>query len=215
MLEALQLGDESAFYSILDQISNYQQGQYASSSLKTIEYAAIMLISSFTRAVVDSGVPARDAYALSDMLCSRASRSTSLQQFELLIQDIYSQYFSLVKKKKAYENMSPYIPKCTSFILRNLNQPLNPEIIADSLGISKDYLLHIFPQYLDCTVMNYVYKSRIDAACNMLKFSDYPIGRIAAYFQFKTQSHFSVMFKKYKGISPAEYRNSNKPQNFK
>lgn len=215
MLESLQSGDEQTFYSVLTQISNYQQGQYASTSVKTIEYAAIMLISSFTRAVVDAGVPARDAYALSDMLCSRASRSVSLQQFETLIQDIYNQYFSLIKKKKAYQNMSPYISKSTSFILRNLNQPLSPEIIANFLGISKDYLLHLFPQYLNCTVMDYIYKSRIDVACNMLKFSNYSVGRIAFYFQFKTQSHFSVIFKKYKGISPTEYRKSNKPQDFK
>lgn len=215
MLEALQLGDEQTFYSILNQIDNYQQGQYASSSVKSIEYAAIMLISAFTRAVVDVGVSAREAYALSDMLCSKASHSTSLEQFEALIQDIYKQYFSLVKKKKALENMSPYISKSTSFIMRNLNQPLNPEIIADAVGISKDYLLHIFPQYLHCTVMDYIYRSRIEASCNMLKFSDYSIGRIAFYFQFKTQSHFSVVFKKYKGFSPAEYRKSNKPQNFK
>lgn len=215
MLEALQTGDERTFYFILEQIGNYQQGQYASTSVKTMEYAAIMLISSFTRAVVDAGVPARDAYALSDMLCSKVSRSISLQQLETLIQDIYDQYFSLIKKKKSYENTSPYIPKCTSFILRNLNQNLSPDIVAKSLGISKDYLMHIFPQYLHCTVMDYIYRSRIDMACNMLKFSDYSIGRIATYFQFKTQSHFSVIFKKYKGMSPVEYRKMNKPQDFR
>lgn len=148
-------------------------------------------------------------------------RSPSVSQFwshqhsgSVLYLIIYKQYFSLVKKKNTLENMSPYISKSTSFIMRNLNQPLNPEIIADAVGISKDYLLHIFPQYLHCTVMDYIYRSRIEASCNMLKFSDYSIGRIAFYFQFKTQSHFSVVFKKYKGFLPAEYRKSNKPQNF-
>lgn len=40
--------------------------------------------------------------------------------------------------------------------------------------------------------MEYIRKTRMEDAANMLKFSDYPIQRIAEYYQFETQTHSSI-----------------------
>lgn len=62
--------------------------------------------------------------------------------------------------------------------------------------------------------MDYVRQTRMEAAANMLKYSDFSIQRIAEYYQFKTQTHFGVIFKKYMGMTPSAYRKLHKPENF-
>jgi len=87
--------------------------------------------------------------------------------------------------------------------MHHLNQPLSPEILADHLHISQDYLLHLFSEQEGTTLMEYIRKNRIEAAVNMLKYSDFHIQRIAEYYQFKTQTPFGAVFKRYMGMTPA------------
>ena len=214
LIETLNLGDEQDFYKTLEKINQYQPGPYASSSLKASEYGAVMLTSHFTRAVMEAGVPPKEAYALSDTLITDISNAHSLREYEQITTRLFRQFLHLVKKHKASEEKSPYIKRCKNYILHHLNQPLTPELLANKLSVNKDYLLHLFPACEGITLMEYIRKARIQAAQNMLKYSDYDIIRIATYYQFKTQSHFSMVFKKHTGMTPAQYRKKNKPDSF-
>ena len=214
LFHALQMGDEESFHHALAEMHQYNPGTYASSSFKAIEYGAIMMISAFTRAVIEAGVLPDDAYSLSDHLSTEVSRASSLQQCEKIYAKIFSSYLHLVQKKKSEDENSPYIRKCKSYIMHHLNQPLSPEILADYLHISQDYLLHLFSEQEGTTLMEYIRKNRIEAAANMLKYSDFHIQRIAEYYQFKTQTHFGVVFKRYMKMTPAAYRKAFKPKDF-
>jgi len=57
--------------------------------------------------------------------------------------------------------------------------------------------------------MGYARKKRIEAAANMLKFSDEKISAIAIYLTFPSQSHFVKVFKELMGKTPKQYRDSN------
>lgn len=214
LIETLQFGDEQEFYATLKKINQYQPGPYATTSLKAAEYGAVMLTTFFTRAVIDIGVPLKEAYALSDTLLTNIASVHSLQEYEQIATRLFRQFLYLVKKHKSSEEKSPYIKHCKTYILHHLNQPLTPNILADVLSINKDYLLHLFSACERITLMEYIRKARVQAAQNMLKYSDFDILRIATYYQFKTQSHFSMVFKKYTGMTPKQYRNANKPDAF-
>ena len=54
--------------------------------------------------------------------------------------------------------------------------------------------------------MHYTRKKRIEAAANMLKYSQESIITIANYLCFPSQSHFTAVFKEFKGITPQKYR---------
>lgn len=214
LIHALQMGDAESLNHALVEMSQYSPGNYAFSSFKAIEYGAIMMISTFTRAVIDAGVLPNDAYALSDHLATEVSRASSLQQCGKIYAKIFSSYLHLVRKKNAEDENSPYIKKCKSYIMHHLNQPLSPELLANHLHISQDYLLHLFSEQEGITLMEYIRKKRIEAAANMLKYSDFHIQRIAEYYQFKTQTHFGTVFKRYMGMTPTAYRKTYKPKEF-
>ena len=51
----------------------------------------------------------------------------------------------------------------------------------------------------------------MDAAKNMLLYSERSIQQVADYFQFKNQSHFAKLFRENFGMTPTEYRRQFTP----
>lgn len=214
ILSALQTSDEEKFYSMWKKSENYASGEFANSSSKYKEYSVVSLITIFTRAAIAGGVSQTDAYSLSDILIYKTSLCRNEQNYLQIFREAVVGFFDLVKNNKGRQNQSLHIRNCKAYIDHHLNKELSPDILADHLGISKNYLLNLFHKYENITLMQYILRERVQAAANMLKYSDYEIVRIASYFHFKSQSHFGVVFKKYIGMSPAEYRKKNKPVSF-
>lgn len=214
IISALQSSDTTKFNTLLQTFSNYSSGDFAHSSAKYKEYSAVSIITILTRAAISGGVSSNDAYALSDKLLYKTSMCKKEQEYLQIFQEALDAFFALVKKNTDFQNQSVHIRDCKLYISHHLNKELNPDILAENLGISKNYLLHLFPQYENLTLMQYVLRERVFAAANMLKYSDFNIIRIATYFHFQTQSHFGVVFKKYLGMSPAAYRKKYKPVGF-
>jgi AraC-like DNA-binding protein len=55
-------------------------------------------------------------------------------------------------------------------------------------------------------IKQYILDQRLEAAKNLLLYSDADIGTIATYVGFCDQSHFGKMFKKATGMTPRQYR---------
>ena len=56
------------------------------------------------------------------------------------------------------------------------------------------------------TIKQYILHKKVEAAENLLKFSDYPCSSISQYLGFGTESHFISVFKTFTKTTPKEYR---------
>ena len=59
-------------------------------------------------------------------------------------------------------------------------------------------------------LMQFILKIRIDRAKELLDFTDKSIADIAESSGFQDQNYFARIFKKITGVSPTQYRNSDK-----
>lgn len=214
VLHAFTTSDKKEFDILFQQMSAYSGGEFAASSLKFREYSIISLVTILTRAAIQSGVSPHDAYSLSDILLFKTSQCHNENAYTKIYQETLESFFALIKRQKSFLEEPVYVKKCKLYINHHLNQELSPDILAEHLGISKNYLLSLFSNNEEMSLMQYIHHARIEAAANMLKYSNYDIIDIAAYFHFRTQSHFGVVFKKYMGISPAAFRKNNKLADF-
>lgn len=78
--------------------------------------------------------------------------------------------------------------------------------MAKDLGLSRSYLSRHFSEQTGITLQDYVLQTRLEAAANMLRFSEEQIGAIAEYLCFPSQSYFAERFRKQYGMTPGEYR---------
>ncbi|MCD7834552.1 MAG: AraC family transcriptional regulator [Lachnospiraceae bacterium] len=209
IIDALMKGDEQKFYQSLQETAAYESAEYHLSPLKTIEYSTVSIIAILTRALISRHISPVDAYNLSDMLLSRMSNLRTANDFDkFLYSTVFPSFMHLVRSQIT-SNEPPIIGDCKSYVLHHLNQPLSLDLIAKEIGVSKNYLSSFFHQTEGMTLTDYIHKERIQASANMLKYSDYSILQIANYFQYQTQGHFGVVFKRYMQISPAAYRKQN------
>lgn len=102
--------------------------------------------------------------------------------------------------------------RAQAVILSQLSNPdLSPEIVADSIGISKRYLHELFAE-VNCTVSQFVREQRLHAARDLLQMANPgPLSDIAYRFGFSDQAQFSRLFKAMFGQTPSSYRASQTP----
>lgn len=60
------------------------------------------------------------------------------------------------------------------------------------------------------TISEYVQRERIEEAKKLLTLTDYPITDIAAWLNFSDQSYFNKVFKKWIGMTPKDYRRTER-----
>ena len=75
--------------------------------------------------------------------------------------------------------------------------------------MSPSYLSTLFKKEMGMSITAYIMEKKMEAARNMLKYSDYSYSEISSILAFSSQSHFIRAFKKHNGDTPRAYREKN------
>ncbi len=99
-----------------------------------------------------------------------------------------------------------YVNKATDFIEKNYSRKITIENIADYVGIDRKYLSRLFKDILHTSPQSFLINYRLNKACILLVENKLSITHIAHSVGYDDALLFSKMFKKYKGMSPTQYR---------
>jgi AraC family transcriptional regulator len=78
--------------------------------------------------------------------------------------------------------------------------------LANLAGIHPVHLARVFRQFEHCTPGEYQRKLQVRAACGLLRDLQWPLAVIAAECGFADQSHFTRVFRRRIGTTPAHFR---------
>lgn len=113
----------------------------------------------------------------------------------------------------AYENKggNRISAGAVAYIEKNYTDPtLDNDRIADELGISEVYLRRVFKESLSVTPKQYILELRYRKAKQLLSEGILTIHEIAEECGFSGAYHFSRAFRQSEGMSPTEYRNTER-----
>ena len=101
----------------------------------------------------------------------------------------------------------PYIHEIVDFITRNYTQEIDISKLTSFIPLSRRAIEMKFKKEMyPHTITSYITKLRLAHFCNLLENSELPISTAADMSGFIDNSNFSTIFKKYKGMTPTEYR---------
>jgi AraC family transcriptional regulator len=100
-----------------------------------------------------------------------------------------------------------WLKEAIDLLHAEFTEPLSLEYVARAVGVHPVYLARVFRQRHQCTVGEYIRRLRIEYACRQLATSDTPLTDIAMAAGFADPSHFSKVFRRIMGLSPAAFRN--------
>ncbi|HLZ63149.1 MAG TPA: AraC family transcriptional regulator [Ktedonosporobacter sp.] len=103
---------------------------------------------------------------------------------------------------------SQQMRRLTSFIRDQLRHNLSLELLAQQVGFSPYHFARLFRQATGESPHQFVLRQRLAAASCLLKETDMPLAQIASEVGIPNQSHFTQAFKRYRGMTPRAYRQS-------
>lgn len=181
-------------------------GRLSDDSLRNLKYHLIITVAFITRYCIEGGMEMETAYNLSDIYVRSIDKCRTEEQVNMLHKEVvedYTQRMHLIKKTNMYPKS---IIVCMDYIYDNLHTKITLEQLAEAVSLSPSYLSKLFRKETGTTISAYITAKRIEAAENMLKFSDYTCLEISECLNFSSESHFIYVFKSKTGYTPKAYR---------
>lgn len=100
-----------------------------------------------------------------------------------------------------------YIREAQQYITAHFREnDLTPERVAESIGVSRGYLMTLYKKHLNRTMLDVINSMRIELSCSILLNSEEYVTDIGYSCGFDTRQSFNMNFKRYVGMTPSEYR---------
>ncbi len=204
--QSIQTGDMEAVNRLFKPLDSQKMGILSENHLSNLKYHFIITVALVTRYCIEGGMEMEEAFNLSDIYIRSADRCQQEREIALLHReavDDFTQRMQIIHKKSPYPKPIIIV---LDYIYDNLHTKITLNALAEQVHLSPSHLSKLFHKVMGLTISSYIRKRRIEAAENMLKFSDYSCIEIANYLCFSSESYFIQMFKKETGDTPKCYR---------
>ncbi|MDE7222442.1 MAG: helix-turn-helix domain-containing protein [Acetatifactor sp.] len=124
--------------------------------------------------------------------------------YEIL--QFFTEQFETMISATGHSSRESVLDDILHYINHNYADNITLENIAPLFGYNSSYLGRIFSQKMGETFNSYVDHVRIDHSKELLRQEDSRIYTIAERVGYRNADYFHIKFKKYVGMSPAEYR---------
>lgn len=123
---------------------------------------------------------------------------------------IYQLILSAISQIPSHKFISSHLDKrivhVLSYINTHLSLKLSNAMLAKEIHMSTSSFTRFFREHIYDSPQAYIQKIRIDKSCSLLDHSTFSIDAISEQCGFSDRFHFSKIFKKTKGLPPAEYK---------
>ena len=187
-------------------IDKAENGILSDNPKRNLLYHLIVTIAMITRFCIEGGMDSETAYTLSDLYIQKADKASSYEELKEIHKEVSFDFASKMNSLRKSVVFSKHIILGLDYIFEHLNESISIKQMADHIHINETYLSKLFKKETTMTIGVYIQAKKIEAAENMLKYSDYSCVDIANYLAFSSHSYFIQVFKKHTSLTPNAYR---------
>jgi len=150
-------------------------------------------------------LPAQDFKSIHE----RITALDTLEEIRICLLDLCRVFCAALaaRRKHAGEEV---IRKMADYIEKHYQEvSLTAESVAAVVGLSPNYARAKFKEATGKSISASIGEMRFHKACELLRTTNLPAGRIAALVGFENAKYFYGAFKKHFGVTPGEYRDEN------
>lgn len=204
--ECVRHGDTDKLRRVMTPLGSSGYGVLSEDELRNIKYHMIISVAMITRFCTEGGMEFEMAYSLSDLYISATDKCTSIQQVLKLHESMAFDFTDRMRAISTGKQLSQTVRQCLDYIYEHLHYKIEIRELADYAAVNPSHLARLFKVQMGISPSGYIVKKRIEAASNMLRYSEYSPVEIGYYLAFNSYSHFIKTFKRYMGITPGKYR---------
>lgn len=175
-------------------------------SIRHYKNLTIIFTALCTRAAIRGGLLPEIAYSISDIYINGIEASRDLPEIYEINDAMQKDFVHRVWQCKRNGKQSPQIQTCCYYIQTHLTLKLTVGELARITGYSETHLSKKFKQEMGLSITDYITEQKLEYAKELLHSNNCPVGEIAEYLGFTSQSYFANQFRKREGMTPGEYR---------
>ena len=161
------------------------------------------------RQFVEAGMDGYACCSEAGLLMEKIAGARNSLEIEVILEAFFER-FILLSKQRPKDPDDLLIEKATSYLERHIRDPLSRESVAKAVGISPSHFSRLIHEKKGRTFTDLLNQYRIERACKLLVRSSHSLAEIASETGFCDQSYFSKVFRRYKALTPARYREVHK-----
>jgi len=211
---AIQNGDMEEMKKLFVPLGSEGYGKLSDNPLRNLKYHLIITVAFITRYVIEGGLEMEAAYNLSDIYIKKIDTCNSEESIRDIHKELVESYVARMHALKTKKLYSKPIAQCIDYIYDNLHNKITLEELADASELSTSYVSKLFHREVGITIAQYIQNKKIDAAKNLLAFTEYSTIEIANYLRFSSESYFINVFRKNCGLTPKKFRAMSYRMNF-
>ncbi|MCE5341249.1 MAG: PocR ligand-binding domain-containing protein [Planctomycetaceae bacterium] len=208
LMEKVRIGDRTGAKEVLNMI-------LASIMLKdpgnisVLKARMLELLSILGRSAVEGGVDINFMLEKNLDYINKVLQIDSQQDLCAWISNALNDFVELVYSIQDKRRVSQIKP-ATDFISQHFNEQITLEDVAHSAHLSVSRLSHIFKEQTGLTIVDYITKSRIEYAKELLISTNKNCTEICFDTGYNNQSYFTRTFKEVTGMTPRQFREMNR-----
>lgn len=208
MLRIVRKGDTAALREWIAHAPAIRSGILAKDQLRQRKNIFLVSVTLISRAAIQGGMEAEEAFSLSDSYIQHCELLTTLENITNLQYRMISDYTERVQRLQRGSCTSKLMIDVVNYIRHHISEPITVEKMAEALFMSRPYLSRKFKEETGESLTDFILYEKTEEAKRLLRYSDKPITAISSYLGFSSPSHFSRVFKARVCITPGEYRKS-------
>ena len=187
-------------------------GKLSSDPLRDIKYRFVASITLATRFAIEGGMDSREAYNLSDLHIQKMDACLTVEAVYACHADMIRDFTERMAAIREWHQrggrpaFSRPVAAAIDYIYYHLHERITVQDAADAAQMSPNYLGNLFRIELGQSVQGYIRFKKVEAAQNMLRYSNATLTDIALTLAFSSESHFVKVFHDQTGFTPKAYR---------
>lgn len=204
LLRRVRVGDRQGARAILNELLGhilYDTG----CNIEIMKARSLELVVMISRAAVEGGAELNRLLGMNYNFISELSGFEAFDEICLWLIKVLDKFMDTVYSTRATPNML-LLRGAVSFIRENYTRNIVLDEVAASVHISPYYLSHLFREELGITFIEYLTRTRVERAKQLLSAGGMSVSDVAREVGYDDAGYFSRVFKKLTGRTPAAYR---------
>lgn|SRR5574344_335678 len=125
---------------------------------------------------------------------------------ELVYEYILTMRKLLISSPKTVTGTGSIVESAVSYINSNFEKQMTLEELSSLSDVSLQHFCRVFKAKMNMRPLEYIARRRISEAKKLLSNTAHSVAHIGELVGYEDPTYFGIVFKKYEGISPSEYR---------
>lgn len=167
----------------------------------------IVAIAIVSRTAISAGLSSIDMLHLADFYIHKTELCLTAKSLNEVKYNMLLDFTERVANKDSQQSDKYVVRAVCNYISENIENNFTLEELSEKFHINRIYLCKIFKAEMGMGLADYWQLQKINKAKELLLYTDKSLQEIAIYLNFCSQSYLGLIFKKFVGETPREFRN--------